>query len=94
MALMRTLSLETIGFETLTKLYADNDYFKNIWATYVLKQPRDYFYIHDGFLLKIRQLFLPRTYLPEKVIIDLHGCGLVGHLRRDKTIESLKDRYC
>ena len=46
---MRTLSLETIGFETLSKLYADDDYFKKVWATYVLKQPRDYFIYMMGF---------------------------------------------
>ena len=89
---MRTLSLEIIGFETLTKLYADGDDFKKVWATYVLKQPYDDFYIHDGFLIKSGQLCLPRTSLREKVIRDLYVGGLVGHLGRDKTIESVKDR--
>ena len=90
---MRTLSLEIIGFETLTELYADDDDFKKVWATCVLKQPCDDFCIHHGFLMKSGQLCLPRTSLREKVIRDLHGGGLAGHLGRDKTIESVKDMY-
>ena len=42
-ALMRTLSLEIVGFETLTELYADDNDFKKVWATNVLKQPCDNF---------------------------------------------------
>ena len=80
MALMRTLSLEIIGFETLTELYANNDDFKKVLATCVLKQPCDDFYIQDGFFMKSGQLCLPRTSLREKVIGDLHGGGLAGHL--------------
>ena len=88
---MRTLNLDIVGFETLMKLYADDDDFKKVWATCVLKQPSDDFYIHDGFLMKSGQLCLPHTFLCEKVIRDLHVGGLAGHLRRDKTIESVKD---
>ena len=92
-ALMRTLSLEIVGFETLTELYANDDDFKKVWATYVLKQSCDDFYMHDEFLIKSGQICLPRTSLREKVIRDLYGGGLVGHLGRDKTIEYVKDRY-
>ena len=56
----------------------------------MLKQPYDDFYIHNGFLMKSRQLCLSHTSLCE-VIRDLHSGGLAGHLRRDKTIETVKD---
>ena len=59
----------------------------------MLKQPFDDFYIHNGFLMKSRQLFLPRTSLHEKVIRDLHCGDLASHLGRDKTIESVKVGY-
>ena len=93
LALMRTLSLEIVGFETLTELYADDDDVKKVWATCMLKQPCDDFYIRDGFIRKRWQLGLPRTSFREKVIRDLHGGGSEDHLGRDKTIESVKDRY-
>ena len=85
--------LEIVGFETLTELYADDNDFKKVWASCVLKQPCDDFYIQNEILMKSKQLCLPRTSLRKKVIRDLHGGGLAGHLGRDKTIESVKDRY-
>ena len=42
-ALMKTLSLEIVGFDTLTELYADNDDFKKVWTTCMLKQLYDDF---------------------------------------------------
>ena len=59
----------------------------------MLKQPCDDFYIHDDFLMKSGQLCLPHTSFCEKVIKYLHGGSLAGHLRRDKTIEPVKNRY-
>ena len=59
----------------------------------MLKQHCDDFYIHDKFVMKSGQLCLLRTSVRDMVIRDLHGGGLAGHLGRDKTIESVKDRY-
>ena len=43
--------------------------------------------------MKSKQLCLSLISIREKVIRDLHGGGLAGHLRREKIIESVKDRY-
>ena len=71
---MRTLSLEIVGFETLIKLYADDDDFKKVLATCVLKQPCDDFYIYNGYLMKSGQLCLPCTTLRER---SLETCMVV-----------------
>ena len=73
-------------------MYIDDHDFSKVWASCIHKQPCDDFYIHDGFLMKSGQLCLPRTSLHKKVIRDLHGGSLAGHLSRYKTIEAVKER--
>ncbi|CAL2256758.1 unnamed protein product [Prunus armeniaca] len=58
-------------------LYEDDDDFKEIWAKCANHEPMTDFFLNEG----------------EKLIRDLHGRGLSGHLGRDKTIAGLEKRF-
>ena len=77
------------GFEVLRGLYANDEDFGSTWS----KLPLDDLSMHDDSLFKGNRLCIPHSSLREKLICDLHGGGLSGHLGWEKTIVSLEERY-
>ena len=81
--LLSTLHSEVIAFELLKDQYKNNPLFSQIvkeLATTEMSQP---FLVHEGFLFRGNQLYIPEgSPLQEQIIRELHRGGLIGHFRR------------
>ncbi|GJT11003.1 RNA-directed DNA polymerase, partial [Tanacetum coccineum] len=88
-----TLSNGIVAFEQMKELYESDDDFSSIWSQCTTNQSFTDFQIYNGYLMKGNQLCIPHSSLKEKLVRDLQGGGLAGHLGRDKTIMAVQERF-
>ena len=93
-SLLVTLWTKVIGFDYLKELYEEDEDFGRVWIQCQQTQfVMDGIHLQDGFLFQGNQLYIPWSSLREQVVRKLHGRGLGGHTRWDKTIAFVDERY-
>ncbi|XP_020524215.1 uncharacterized protein LOC110007453 [Amborella trichopoda] len=85
--LLRTLSMEVLGFEVIEDQYKVDPIFSKVLERCVDgRDPMGEYITHDGCLFKDVQLCILDCSLREKIIMELHGGGSGGHFEKDKTM--------
>lgn len=91
-ALLATLDVRLLGFETLKDYYeADND-FGELFGKCQNGSFGEYI-VQDGFLFKGNCLCVPKHAIRELLVREAHGGGLAGHFGIVKTLDVLKEHF-
>nr|GFC90410.1 RNA-directed DNA polymerase [Tanacetum cinerariifolium] len=80
------------GFDLFCWLYCDDPDFRKIWSK-CDNGPFQQFSKLDGYFFKGAGLCIPLCSFCEAIILKVHGGGLTGHFRRDKTLALLCEQF-
>lgn len=64
-----------------------------MWEKCTTNQVIEDFHVYDGFLMRGNQLYILKSLLEEKLIHNLYGGDIVGHLGHDKTFATIKQIF-
>lgn len=92
LSLLYTMQVTVLGFEILKDLYKDDPYFSKTWEE-SSRSPNNHFLLQEGYLFKGNRLCIPQFFLREAIIIEPHGGELVGHFRKNKTLDFVKENF-
>jgi len=81
-----------LTFEHLKSLYATDEDFGELYATYQ-RHPKDDFMIQDGHLFNSTRLCIPKSGTRELLIREVHNGLLTGHYGDNKTLSMLQEHY-
>lgn len=91
--LLTISTFSIISFATLPNQHVQDVDFKDIWVKCKENKPIRKFFLLNGFLFIHNQLYIPHTSLRNHLIQDLHVRGLAAHIKRDKTLTLLQERF-
>ncbi|KAK0595935.1 hypothetical protein LWI29_011206 [Acer saccharum] len=83
------------GFESMKEQYALDSDFKDIWYSLQNTTTPNHagFMLKDGYLTKHSRICVAKGSMREFIIRELHGGGLAGHFRFDKTLTLVADLF-
>ncbi|KAL9244399.1 hypothetical protein vseg_018179 [Gypsophila vaccaria] len=91
-ALLSTLDIRLLGFESLKSYYDGDADFGESFEACKSGCCGD-FVMQDGFLFKGNRLCVPKHTVRELLVREAHGGGLAGHFGVAKTLEVLKEHF-
>ena len=87
---MNYLDSHLIGFAYIHELYANDVDFGDSFIT-CEKGAVGKFYRHDGYLFKEGRICIPQGSMRKILVRETHECGLMGHFKVTKTLQTLKE---
>jgi len=91
-SLLAVMEARVLGFQFIRGLYQEDEDFKH----YLYEQEghkHSPYTLQEGFLFKGNKLSIPRGPIQRLLVEEVHGGGLAGHFRINKTINMLKEHF-
>ena len=95
MSILVAVSHEVTGFERIKNDYESCPDFGEVFKVLkdgLVREQNDYFLL-DGYVFKANKLCIPKTFVRDFIIWEMHAGGMSGHFGRNKTIATVADSF-